>query len=233
MKIIICDDEKEYVDTVQQKVNSFLKEKNIVAEYSLYTDCKGFMDKDAETFDIAFLDIEMGEIKGIEVAEKLKEANPHIVVFIITSYDHYLDEAMDLNVFRYIKKPLDEKRLFSGLEKAVQLLDKTVIEFYLKNDNGIKKVASSDIVFVEIVGHSTKVVTLDGEYISKNNIRFWKEKLSASFFYQVHSSFIANIKYITKYERDMLTLNDKYKVPVAYRTQTEFRRYFMKYNGGR
>ena len=107
MKIIICDDEKEYVDTVQQKVNSFLKEKNIVAEYSLYTDCKGFMDKDAETFDIAFLDIEMGEIKGIEVAEKLKGANPHIVVFIITSYDHYLDEAMDLNVFRYIKKPLD------------------------------------------------------------------------------------------------------------------------------
>ena len=187
----------------------------------------------SDFFDVAFLDIEMGEIKGTQVAEKLKEANPHIIVFVITSYDWYLDEAMDLNVFRYIKKPLDEKRLFSGLEKAVQLLDKTVIEFYLKNDNGIKKVASSDIVYVEIVGHSTKVVTLDGEYISKNNIRFWKEKLSASFFYQVHSSFIANIKYITKYERDMLTLNDKYKVPVAYRTQTEFRRYFMKYNGGR
>lgn len=232
MKIIICDDEKTYVDSIKQSVELFLNEKNISADYSLYTDCKELMNN-SDFFDVAFLDIEMGEIKGTQVAEKLKEANPHIIVFVITSYDWYLDEAMDLNVFRYIKKPLDEKRLFSGLEKAVQLLDKTVIEFYLKNDNGIKKVASSDIVYVEIVGHSTKVVTLDGEYISKNNIRFWKEKLSASFFYQVHSSFIANIKYITKYERDMLTLNDKYKVPVAYRTQTEFRRYFMKYNGGR
>ncbi len=233
MKIIICDDEKEYVDSVQQKVDSFLKDKNMTAEYSLYTDCKEFMENNAEVFDMAFLDIEMGEIKGTQVAEKLKEANPHIVVFIITSYDHYLDEAMDLNVFRYIKKPLDVKRLYSGLEKALQLLDKTVIEFYLKNDDVMKKVTSSDIIYVEIIGHATKVVTVNGEYMSKSNMRFWKEKLTASFFFQVHTSFIVNVKYITKYERHMITLNDNYNVPVAYRTQAAFRRYFMKYNGGR
>lgn len=233
MKIIICDDEKAYADCIKQNVESFLKEKNISAEYFLHTDCKELIINNYDFFDIAFLDIEMGDIKGTQVAEKLKEINPHIIVFIITSYDQYLDEAMDLNVFRYIKKPLDVKRLFSGLDKAIQVLDKTVIEFYLKNNSAIKKVISSDIVYVEIIGHATKVVTVDGEYISKNNIRFWREKLSASFFFPVHSSFIVNIKYITKYERYMLTLNEQYSVPVAYRTQAAFRRYFMKYNGGR
>lgn len=137
MKIIICDDEKEYVDIVQQKVNSFLEEKNIVAEYTLYTDCQELMENSTEVFDMAFLDIEMGDIKGIQVAEKLKEANPHIVVFIITSYDHYLDEAMDLNVFRYIKKPLDEKRVFSfhnvsDREKRVALSYSFLCDLVLK-----------------------------------------------------------------------------------------------------
>lgn len=232
MKIIICDDEKDYLNIIRQNVDVFLKEKNIIADYSLYTDCAEIMNN-SDYFDMAFLDIEMGAIKGTQVAEKLKEINPHIIIFIVTSYDQYLDEAMDLNVFRYIKKPLDEKRFFSGLEKAIQLLDETTIEFYLKNNNAIKKVTSSDVVYVEIQGHTTRVVTTDGEYVSKNNMKFWKEKLSASFFYQVHSSFIANLKHITKYERSMLTLNDIYKVPVAYRTQADFRRYFMKYNGGR
>lgn len=233
MRIIICDDEQAYVETIKQNVDSFLKEKNIRAEYSLYTDCKELINNNKDSFDIAFLDIEMGEIKGTQVAAKLKEINPHLIVFIITSYDQYLDEAMDLNVFRYIKKPLDVKRLFNGLDKALQLLDRTVIEFYLKNDNVIKRVISSDIMYVEIIGHATKIVTVNGEYISKNNMRFWKEKLSASFFFQVHTSFIVNLKYITKYERYMITLNNKYNVPIAYRTQAAFRRYFMKYNGGR
>lgn len=233
LRIIICDDEKAYVDSVQRNVDSFLKEKNMEASYSLYTDCNEFMQNNSDFFDIAFLDIEMGEIKGTQVAEELKKINPHIIVFIITSYDQYLDEAMDLNVFRYIKKPLDEKRLLNGLDKAIQLLDKTVIEFYLKSNNTLEKVISSDIVYVEIVGHSTKVVTINGEYISKNNMRFWKEKLSASFFFPVHSSFIVNVKFITKYERYMLTLNNKHSVPVAYRSQAAFKRYFMKYNGGR
>ena len=62
---------------------------------------------------MAFLDVEMETYSGIEVAQKLKAKNPYIVIFIVTSYDKYLDDAMDLNVFRYIKKPLDKKRLKS------------------------------------------------------------------------------------------------------------------------
>ncbi len=233
MKVIICDDEKAYVESIKQNVDVFFKERNVDAQYSEYTDCKSLITGGCEFYDIAFLDIEMGDIKGTDVAAKLKEVNPQIIVFIITSYDQYLDEAMDLNVFRYIKKPLDVKRLFSGLEKALQLLDQTVIEFYLKKEKTKQKVLSKDIIYVEIVGHSTKVVTTQGEYISDHNMRFWREKLVASFFFQAHNSFIINLKYITEYQRDIVKLNDKYDVPVSCRTQASFRKYFMKYNGER
>ena len=230
VKIIVCDDEQFFVDCIKHNVDLFLKEKNIDAEFFLYTDCKYLKNNNNNYFDIAFLDIEMGEMKGTQVAEILKAFNPNIIVFIITSHDQYLDEAMDLNVFRYIKKPLDIKRLFDGLEKAVKLLDETVIEFYVKNDDSVMKVTSSDILYVEIINHATRVVTLDGEYVSKNNIDFWTEKLSASFFFQPHYSFIINMKHITKYdyEQNMITLNDMYKVPVSTRMKSAFKKYFLE-----
>ena len=106
MKIIICDDEKIYIDSVKQNVDAFLEENDLGAEYTLYTDCTELIKGNNDFFDMAFLDIEMGEIKGTQVAEKLKEVNPNIIVFIITSHDDYLDEAMDLDVFRYIKNLL-------------------------------------------------------------------------------------------------------------------------------
>ena len=70
----------------------------------------------AESFDIVSLDIELGDKNGIEIAKVLQSKNPNIIILIVTSYRHYLDEAMDLNVTRYIDKPITQQRIFSALE---------------------------------------------------------------------------------------------------------------------
>lgn len=232
MKIVICDDEKAYVNDIKKNVELFLQEKNIEPEFDLFVDSQLLLSTDTY-YNIAFLDIEMGEVSGIKIAEHLKKINPHIIIFIITAYNQYLDEAMDLSVFRFISKPLDVRRLVSSLEKALLLLDNIEICFYLKNNNEHKKVFADDILYVEIVGHSTKVVTVNGEYITDYKMSFWKEKLTASYFYQIHNSFIANLKYITQYKRDTVVLKEKYTIPISYRTQASFKKYFLKYNSGR
>ena len=71
--------------------------------------------------DIAFLDVEMPGRSGIHVGARLKEYNPKIKVFIVTSFPDYLDEAMRFQVFRYLSKPIDKSRLFRNLKDAVYL----------------------------------------------------------------------------------------------------------------
>lgn len=232
MKIIVCDDEKLYANDIEQNVDFYLKSNAVKAEFDVFTDCKALLAKKCDFYDMAFLDIEMGEIKGTQVAAALKEVNPKILIFVVTSYDQYLDDAMDLNVFRYLKKPIQPQRLCDGLEKALQLLDTMSIEFYLKSQKQLVKVETGDIIFVEIAGHSTRVVTTKGEYISDSNMRFWNEKLSATYFYRVHTSFIINVKFITKYTREIVILDNRYEVPVSYRMQAAFRKFFIKYSGG-
>ena len=69
--------------------------------------------------------------------------------------------------------------------------------------------------------------------MSSNQMDFWCEKLIASFFYQVHKSYIVNLKCITSYTRDSIILSNEYRVPIAYRKQAAFRSYFLNYLGGR
>lgn len=232
MKVAICDDERKYVEETENNVKAILGEQNIDAEFDLYFSSSDIFDC-GKFYDIAFLDIEMEPYSGIEVAEKLKQTNPYIMIFIITSYDSYLDDAMDLNVFRYIKKPIDTRRLKSGIIKALESIDSNIITFFLKNGEASTNVLSDDIVYIETVGRTTRVVTVNGEYISENKMDFWKEKLIASFFYKVHKSYIINMKHISDYKRDTVGLCGKYSVPIAYRKQAEFRSYFLSYFGGR
>lgn len=232
MKIAICDDERKYVNEIESNVKAILGERKITAEFDLYCDSIEVYNCN-KCYDVAFLDIEMTPHTGIEVAKKLKEINPYIIIFIVTSYDKYLDDAMDLNVFRYIKKPLDERRLKRGVIKALESIDNNFISFFLKSGSISKSVLSNDIVYIETAGRTTRVVTVREEYISENKMDFWKKKLVASFFFPVHKSFIINMKHITDYKRDTVILSGKYSVPIAYRKQAEFRSYFLSYFGGR
>lgn len=232
MKIAICDDDKYYVDEIQKNIYEILSENKIKADFSVFSDSYELFNSDTH-YDMAFLDIEMSPFTGIQVAEKLKKINPYIVTFIITSYDKYLDDAMDLNVFRYIKKPLDIRRLRNGVNKALDSIDSNIISVFMKSHKSATNILINDIVYIEIVGRTTKVVTINGEYISDKKITFWKEKLIASFFFQVHKSFIINMKHISDYRRDTVVLSEKYNIPISYRKQAEFRSYFLNYFGGR
>ena len=232
MRIAVCDDDSVYAKEIEKIVQTTLLDRHIESKTDLYCDSRELYESNKE-YDIAFLDIEMEPYNGLETAQKLKKDNEHIIIFFITSYDQYLDDAMDLNAFRYIKKPLNVKRLQLGIEKALKLVDDTKISFLLKDGKQSLVVSSSQIVYVEIVGHYTKVQLQDGSYISRNKMDFWCEKLIASFFYQVHKSYIVNLKCITNYTRDSITLSNEYRVPIAFRKQTAFRSYFLNYLGGR
>jgi Response regulator containing CheY-like receiver and SARP domains len=86
-------------------------------------------------FQAAFIDIEMPEMDGLTMAEKLLEKNPAIQIVFITAYNQYAVNAFDINALDYIMKPINIQRFNKMLEK----LKKSVSAFkYSENDLGIK-----------------------------------------------------------------------------------------------
>jgi two-component SAPR family response regulator len=65
--------------------------------------------------DIAFLDIEMPMLNGIELAKTLKEINPKTNIIFVTGYSEYMKSAFDIYASGYISKPVNEYKIMEEL----------------------------------------------------------------------------------------------------------------------
>lgn len=231
MNIAICDDETEYANDIRVHLNQYSSEHGLTFDIYDFNSGEEILASNT-VFDIAFLDIEMDGISGIEVGRELQKANPDLVLIYVTAYNHYLDDALDLGITRFFDKPIDSQRFYEGMDKAISKIDNTELRFYLKDSNkGVVTVRSKDIIFVEIIGRKTKIHTKSHEYLSKDGIKIWKARLNKSYFEIPHNSYIINTNFITYYCKDYIMLDYKYNIPIAFSKRSEFKRKFMKLMG--
>lgn len=228
MRILICDDEKSIADSVKELVSTHLKSKDIEAEFDVFYSTAEIAESRTR-YDMAFLDVQIDELDGTEVAKILRKSNPHIILFIITAFDRYLDSAMDINVFRFITKPIEKSRLEGSIDKALKMIDNKTVEVLLKNSGETVVISTEDIMCVEIDGRKTTVVSTRGVFDSSESIRDWKKRLSAGFFYSPHNSYIISFKYVTGFSKERIKIADKFNVPIAYRKYNDFKNAFINF----
>lgn len=232
MKIAICDDIIEYRLSIKSYVNEYFKIHNVDCSINEYENGTDLLNS-KENYDILFLDIELGDSNGIEIAKKMQSRDKHTVILIVTSYHQYLDDAMDINVTRYIDKPVTQNRIFSALDKALSIINESIITFTTK-DNQIARLRCSDIVYIEAKFKGVYIYTKNTCYRIKEPIKQLRSMLTATCFAVPHNSYIVNLNYITDFKRDEITLTDPYsniKISIATRKQAEFKRHFLDFVG--
>ena len=122
-RIMLADDEGIVIDSLK-----FIIEKNFPGECEIQSAKTGrSVIELAETFrpDIAFMDIRMPGINGIEAMKEIKKNNSNIVFIVLSAYDKfdYAKEAINLGVLEYINKPFDKMRIVEVLKKAMSAVD--------------------------------------------------------------------------------------------------------------
>lgn len=228
MKILICDDEQQYVDELKIHIENFMQSR--VADFTIDTANNPQAVADSnEIYQLAFLDIQMDELNGISLAKILKERNNKIVIFFVTSHNDYQDEAMDLRAFRFFEKPFNADRLYSGLEKAMEYIDESYVDFYVWTDNEHKQILVDDVIYVERGNRQVTLVTTQGNFTTRETFDEWCAILQNSFFYRVHKSFIVNLHYVTGYKYSELFVQNNVRIPIASRRQTDFHKFWFAY----
>ena len=228
MRILICDDEAKYVNELNVHVQEYMKNHFIQCSIDISSSPKEVLKKN-KTYDLVFLDIQMPEINGLEIAHKLKERNSKVVIFFVTAFNKYQDDAMDLQIFRFFEKPFDVKRLYSSLDKAMEYIDGSYVDVFIQNNTEHIRILVDDIIYIKRDNRKNYLFTKDNTYVIRESIMEWNNKLPTTFFYLVHKSFLVNLHYITKYNYTELFLNETIRVPVASRKQAEFHKFWFDY----
>lgn len=235
MNIAICDDDKGFRNNLEKHLKNYFNDKSITLNFSHFCCGEDLLRNDL-LFDLVFLDVQMDTINGIDTGKELKKRNPHNIIFIITSFDVYLDDAFKIKAFRFLSKPLNVLRLYKALDDAAELITNDVIVFYDMESQKNLRIYTNDIIYIEIIKKKIKIVTVNDVYYSNEKMAFWKNKLNGISFVSPHSSFIANLDYSINHTRTYLVLAkkdlngkiiDKYEISIAPKKQAEIKRKFF------
>ncbi len=232
MQIAICDDITECRLSVKCYAEEYFKLRHIECSIDEYKTGEDLIKSD-KTYDILFLDIELGNLNGISVAKEIQKINRNTVILVVTAYNQYLDDAMDIQVTRYIDKPIKQNRIFSALDKALSVINESVIVLHAK-DSRVIRLKASDIIYAEAKLRGVFVFTAENSFVIKETMKQLRPMLTASYFAVPHNSYIVNMNYIRSFQRSEIFLArpcQNIRISVATRKQPEFKKRFLKFIG--
>lgn len=129
MNIIVVDDEK----LILQRMQDCLKEIMPSCEPVVFSTCFAALEyAQNNAVDIAFLDINMPIMNGIELAKELKKIHPLINVIFCTAYTEYMQDAIDLHASGYLLKPATAVSVEKALNNLLHPVEKPMPKVFVR-----------------------------------------------------------------------------------------------------
>lgn len=194
------DDEKEQVSLIKNIVTDFCEKRNM--EYKILPFyCGEDLLECNIPIDVAFLDIQMGKIDGIETAQRLRTWNKWVALIYVTSYGEYIKKAMTIHPFSYITKPFKAEQISKVLEEYLEYQRSinagTKEYFQLNTNNFCRYIEMDDIYYFYYLEDRTVEVKLRKEkYKIKDSITNIYNIVDHRYFIVPAPSIIVNIQHI-------------------------------------
>lgn len=233
MRILICDEDISITEQLQKYIKTFFKNNHLrCPEIVCFSDAQSVLADSGEK-DILFLDIIIQNSNGLFIGNELKKQHKNLIIFIVTAFSEYLDDAMRFQVFRYLSKPINPHRLFRNLKDAIDLYNSITIKIPIETKQGVYTLPTSSIISIEARERLVIVHTTLRDFNSLHNMLFWREQLPRNHFFQSHRSFIINYEHITDFDRTLIHLTNNNIAYLTRRKYSSFKDAYLLYLGSR
>ena len=235
LSIAVCDDEVIECCNMAKRIKEIMEEIKMPCIIRQFQS-GGELLQTLESFDVVFLDIIMRELDGMKTAQIFRERAFDKILIFVSSSREYVFEAYDVEAFQYLLKPVDDRKLKSVLQKAVLKTESRLQEFIIvSRERQKKKLFLDDIYYFEIKGRMVDAHGPEGIFTYYEQMGKLENKLQDKGFFRCHKSYLVNLKYVDRYNRQEVILENGEKVVIAKRRYEQFVREVhkaMRKNGG-
>lgn len=175
-----------------------------------------------ENVDIVFLDVDMPELSGLEVADILSSRS---AVIFTTAFPNYALQAFEKNGSDFILKPVSFERFTKSVHKVQNLIKlKKAASTPAENENffinpGVKgrmiQLNYADILYIEGLKNYVVIYTNDNKYITYLSLREVENAIPASKFSRIHRSYIVNVNKIKSIDGNNIILSHSVELPIG------------------
>ncbi len=168
----------------------------------------------SEEIDLVFLDINMPDISGVDLAALVP---PRTEVIFTTAYSEFAVKGFELDALDYLLKPFPLSRFLKACQKAQEWKElnanKSEDHLFIKTSEGKIRVNFGDLLFCEAAGNYVTFQLKKEKLISRMTFSEL-EKALPSFFVRTHRSFIVNKENLDRIERHQVHMGE-YTIPIS------------------
>lgn len=235
MRIAICDDEAAGRELLRKYLEEWGKDKGEHIETVCFSSAESFLFswEDDRSYDLLVLDIEMGEMNGMELAKRLRQDSDEIPILFVTGYEQYMAQGYEVSAIHYLLKPLDKGKLITVLDRLHkrQPVEERIV---FPTDKGPVSLSLSTIWFIEASGHYCLVNTEDASFLVTRSI----SELETEFqdreeLVRCHRSYLVNLKHVQAIVKAEVILDDRRRLPMSRSAGKSVNERFIKYYSGR
>lgn len=219
IQIAICDDDIQAISLHESIVKDCLQSCGIGHDVTKYTDSRNLLydiTEDCFYYDLILLDIEMPDITGMEISERIKPFLPNVKIIFITSHIEYAVDAYELSIFRYVPKCDISSRLETAVVDAAKLIElEAGREYTIRMKNRLERIPYKNILYIQRAGKNASIVSSLGVSTVRKSLKKVFGELNAPEFIYIDRSYIVNIIQVMKVSDGTVTLSNGEKLPVS------------------
>jgi len=218
LDLAVCDDEIAVLEVISSELRrqfERLGQKTKITCYHLGRELwKAFCS--GECFDVFFLDIDMKDIDGIELARRLRERDCNSIIVFISNREEFVYKSFVAKPFRFVRK--------SELKNEIrQLVDDIIKESKRESDRNIVlntrgtsvKLNPFEIIYVECNNKTLHIETESRTLHLEFRLSEMEKILSNCGFIKTHKSYLVNYRYIYSIEKSDVVLDSGNRIPVS------------------
>lgn len=234
LKIGICDDSIESIARLEKLIKTYCLKKGIDYKAAIFTSADTLLQYNLYDIDILFLDVEMGDYNGIEVAEEIRKRNQELLLVYVSAYIEFAPAGYNVKAFAYILKNDLDKSFEITMDDIISNIGFRNELYSFKCDDYIVSIPLQNISYIESFDKNIEIHTKDWKkeiYTTKAQLNEVILELHPKGFLQIHRSYIVNMQHIKKIKNYSITMSNDKTLPVSQRRWKEILSRYMYWKG--
>jgi len=223
MRILVCDDDAAFAGQLAEKIEAIVKPQMPRSTVDCATDAALLRALPLAKYDLAFLDIDMGPLNGVDLARRLHELRPDMLLIFVTNYVEYSLQGYEVQAFRYVQQALtayrktrDTVRIFCDGED-VELQPQQILYAEMSARKVCLHLQGADRALLYTTATMADLADL----------------LENHGFVRTHKSVLVNMEHIRNLQSTRLYLRDGTELPVSSHTASAVRKIYTQWRSAK
>lgn len=230
--IAICDDNIQFARHLVRKIKTIcafkIPERYMCQVAVEMSSSKAVLEYIKEhSINILFLDIDMPEENGFQLAEKINRLRPDTLIIFVSSHENFVFNSFEYNPFRFLRKEKLDEELEDALIKAVKRHMSDAEVLTIKTDCETAQLRAMDILYIRSEKNYYIVCGADFEYKCRGTMSQAAELLQKFSFFKINSGCLVNMERIKRFETPNRLVLDNTTLYISQRTVTAFKEAYM------